>query len=314
MKLTSLKDIVDEYKNITILSHINPDADAIGTSLGIYSILKKYGKRVEVVNYSTDLPKHLDFLPNFSKIKHKIDYKESLIISCDCGSVDRLGFDLSDRVIVNIDHHQSNQNYGKYNFVDPLLSSSSQVAYGVMEGKFPVCSDAATCFYTAMLSDTRYFTTNNVNEDVFAFAIELLERGAEYGEVAFNLTQRRSLASLRVLGRILETLTLYFDATVASLIADQEMIDATGAKMSDMDGVVDYARSLATVEIGIFLVQDGAKVRVSLRSKKTNIIPIAEYFGGGGHINACGFTVESGNIEEILDKILDQIKILINKQ
>ncbi len=310
MRSQNLKEIIDRYRTVTILSHINPDADAIGTSLGIYSLLKACGKQVEIANFSSDLPHHLDFLPNFSRIKQKMDYTESLIIACDCGSIDRLGFDLDGRDIVNIDHHHTNQNYGTLNLVDPLLSASSHVAYAVMEEKFAFTEDAATCFYTALLSDTRYFTTGNVDEEVFAFAVELLARGADHKRVAFNLTQRRSLASLRILGKILDTLTLHFDATVASMKADQPMIDATGAKMSDMDGVVDYARSLATVEIGIFLVQEGPQIRVSLRSKKIDITPVAEYFGGGGHKNACGFTIQSGSIEEILDRILKKIEEL----
>ena len=308
--MQGLKAIIDRHRTVTILSHINPDADALGTSLGIYALLKVYGKQVEIVNYSTDLPQHLDFLPNFSKIKHKIDYAESLVIACDCGSIDRLGFDLNGREIINIDHHQTNQNYGTLNLVDPLLTASSHVAYNVLEDKFPVTAEVATCFYTALLSDTCYFTTNNVDEEVFAFAVELMARGADNKQVAFNLTQRRSLASLRMLGKVLDTITLHRDATVASMRAEQDMFTATGAKMSDIEGVVDYARSLVTVEIGILLVQQESYIKVSLRSKSLDISSLAKDFGGGGHTNACGFTIESGNIEEILDKILKKIELL----
>ena len=314
MQPQNLKTMIDRYRTVTILSHINPDADAIGTSLGIYALLKAYGKQVEVANYSTDLPLYLDFLPNFSKIKHKIDYVESLIIACDCGSIDRLGFDLQGREIINIDHHHTNQNYGALNLVDPLLTASAHVAYSAMEENFSISKEAATCFYTALLSDTRYFTTGNVDEETFAFAVELLACGADHQRVAFNMTQRRSLASLRILAKILDTLTLHCDATVASMWADQEMITSAGARMSDMDGIVDYARSLATVEIGILLVEEISQIRVSLRSKKRDISPIAEYFGGGGHKNASGFTIKSGNIEEILDKILKQIDLLNGKR
>ena len=314
MQPQNLKTMIDRHRTVTILSHINPDADAIGTSLGIYALLKAYGKQVEIVNYSTDMPLYLDFLPHFSKIKHKIDYAESLIIACDCGSIDRLGFDLQGREIINIDHHQTNQNYGTLNLVDPLLTASAHVAYSAMEENFPISKEAATCFYTALLSDTRYFTTGNVDEETFAFAVELLACGADHQRVAFNMTQRRSLASLRILAKILDTLTLHCNATVASMWADREMIAATGARMSDMDGVVDYARSLVTVEIGILLVEEESQIRVSLRSKKQDISSVAEYFGGGGHRNASGFTIKSGNIEEILDKILKQIDLLNRKR
>jgi len=310
----NFKSMIDRHRTITILPHINPDADAIGTALGIFALLKAYGKQIEIASYSTDVPLYLDFLPNFSKIKHKIDYAGSLIIACDCGSIDRLGFDVSGREIVNIDHHQTNQQYGVLNLVDPLLAASAHVAYRVMEMYFPITKEAATCFYTALLSDTRHFTTPQVNEEVFAFAVELIAHGADHQSVAFNMTQRRSLASLRILARILDTLTLHRDATVASLWADREMFAATGATMSDIEGVVDYARSLATVEIGILLVEEASQIRVSLRSKKRDISPVAEHFGGGGHKNACGFTAKAGNIEEILAKILKQIDLLTQKK
>ncbi|RLA76892.1 MAG: bifunctional oligoribonuclease/PAP phosphatase NrnA [Epsilonproteobacteria bacterium] len=313
MQSQDLKTIIDNYHSITILSHINPDADAIGTSLGIYTLLKAYNKRVEVVNHSTELPQYLDFLPNFSKIKHQIDYKESLIITCNCGSIDRTGFDLTDRVIINIDHHQTNQNYGTVNLVDPLCAASSQVAYILLGGDFPISKEVATCFYTALLSDTRYFTTSSVDEEVFAFAVELIAHGADHQSVTFNLTQRHSLASLRVLEKALETLTLHHSATVASMQVDQGMIVTTGARVSDLDGIVEYACSLTTVEIGIILVQHKSYIKVSLRSKNQDITPLAEYFGGGGHRNACGFTIAFGNIEEILDKILKQIELLNNQ-
>ena len=302
-----LKTLIDSHRSITVLSHINPDADAIGTSLGVYALLKTYGKQVEIANFSTDLPKHLDFLPFFSKIKSRMDFDESLIISCDCGSIDRLGFDLSGRNIINIDHHQTNRHYGTLNLVDAHMAASSQVAYHEMKAFFPVDSDAATCFYAALLSDTQYFTTGNVTEEVFAFAGELLGHGARHVEVASRLTRHRSLASIRILGKALETLRLHCHAKVASLWANRGMIEATGAKMSDMDGIVDYARSLATVEIGIFLVEQGDHIKVSLRSKHRDVSPIAVAFGGGGHRNASGFVSRSGKIEEILDKILEKI-------
>ncbi len=308
--MTELKELIDSHRTITILSHINPDADAIGTSLGIYTLLKAYGRQVEVANYSHDLPQYLDFLPNFSKIKRQMNYEESLVIVCDCGSLDRLGFDLSGRTIVNIDHHRTNQNYGILNIIDPDMSASSQVAYHLLKDQFDISSEMATCFYTALVSDTNYFTIESVDESTFSFAKELISLGADQKRVSFNLTQRRSLASMRILGRSLGSLELHRNATIASIKIDQDMIDATGAKMSDIDGIVEYARSLVTVEVGVLLVQYEKELRVSLRSKKEDVSVVAEYFGGGGHKNASGFTLEFGNIEEILDKILKKIDTL----
>jgi len=307
----SIKKMIDDAESISILSHINPDADALGTALGIYAILSEDKcKKVEVVNASTPLPIYLDFLPYYKKIKSHMNYKNSLIISCDCGSIDRLGFDLVGREILNIDHHQSNTEYGTINVVMSKYASSSQVAFELLKKFYYVNKDAATCFYTALLSDTRYFTTQTVNEKVFALAKSLVELGVKADEIACHLTQRRSLSSLRILERALNSLSLVSDAKIAILIITQEDIEATGAIMSDMDGIVDYAKSLVTVEIAILAIELEDEIRISLRSKKIDISEVAHAFGGGGHRVAAGFTLKKAELQESIDTILERINTL----
>jgi len=299
--------MIDSYRTITIVSHINPDADAIGTTLGIYALLREYGKRVEVVNYSKELPKYLDFLPNYSKIKREMSYDDSLIIACDCGSIDRLGFDLNDREIVNIDHHRTNSYYGSLNFVDEALCSASHKAYIEFSKEFDIGKDSATCFYAALLSDTQHFTTSNITQDTFNFAMELMRGGANHQEVSHNLTYRRSLASIRIMARALDTLELHHNAMISSIKIDNQMIEDTGAKMRDMVDIADIGRTISTVEVAIVLISQKDGIKVSLRSKSIDIAGIAQEFGGGGHAQACGFNVDITNLEEVLDKILKKL-------
>jgi len=300
---------IDAAESVTILTHLNPDADTLGTGLGIFALLRKHTKkRIEIVNGSTPLPYHLDFLPNFAKIKQKSDFEKSLIITCDCGSVDRLGFDISDREVLNIDHHRSNTLYGTVNVVVPEYASASQVAYRLLEHCYTITADSASCFYTALLSDTRYFMTDTVNEAVFETARSLVALGADPAEIATHFTQRRSLASLRILERALGSLRLYREGRFAVLHVTPDDIAATGATMPDMEGIVDYARSLAVVKIALFCVMlpDGT-VRGSLRSKGVDVSAIAALFGGGGHRVASGFTLKAKGVEEIVDTILAYI-------
>lgn len=307
----AVKKKIESAPSITILSHLNPDADTLGTALGIYALLSKDKRlKVEIVNASPVLPLYLDFLPNFKKIKHHIDYAESVIVSCDCGSVDRLGFDLEGRDIINIDHHQSNTRYGSINVVIPGYASASQVAFALFKALYPVKTDAATCFYTALLSDTRLFTTTSVNEEVFSVAQELVQAGALPDEIARHFTQRRPLSSLRILQRALSSLSLYHDAEIAALMVTKEDIKASGATVPDMEGVVDYARSLATVEIAIFAMELENGIRISLRSKKVDVSKVALAFGGGGHKVAAGFTLAQSGLQESIDTILKKIEEL----
>jgi len=310
-----VKDKIERAGSVTILSHLNPDADTLATALGIYALLSVDRRlKVEVVNASKELPLYLDFLPNFKKIKHQMDYADSLILSCDCGSIDRLGFDLKGRDIINIDHHQSNTNYGSINIVIPQYASASQVAFALFKALYPVKADAATCFYTALLSDTRFFTTSSVNEEVFTVAKELVQLGALPDEIARYFTQRRPLSSLRILERALSSLSLYHEAKIATLMVTKEDISASGASVPDMEGVVDYARSLATVEIAMFAMELEKGIRISLRSKKVDVSKVAMAFGGGGHKVAAGFTLEEKRpqcgLQESIDTILEKIEEL----
>jgi phosphoesterase RecJ-like protein len=306
-----VKAKIEQAQSITILSHLNPDTDTLGTALGIYALLtQKKDKRVEVVNASNALPTHLDFLPHFKRIKHKMDYSDSLIISCDCGSIDRLGFDLKGRDILNIDHHQSNTLYGSINVVISEYASASQVAFALFDKLYDVTADAATCFYAALLSDTRYFTTSSVNEEVFSVAKDLVNKGAIPENIAYNFTQRRPLSSVRILEKSLASLKLYEEAKVAALSVTKDEIIASGATIPDMEGIADYARSLVTVEIALFAMELDSGIRISLRSKKVDVSRVAMAFGGGGHKVAAGFTLQQCGLQESIDTILDKINEL----
>ena len=306
-----VKDKIENAHAISILSHVNPDADTLGTALGIYALLSQdKSKKVEVVNASTDLPRHLDFLPNFHKIKHQIDYADSLILTCDCGSLDRLGFDLAGRDIINIDHHHSNTRYGTINVIDASCASASQVAFALFREMYTINENSATCFYTALLSDTRYFTTTSMNEEVFNVARELVKAGAVPNEIAYHFTQRRPLSSLRILQKALDSLTLHHEASIATLMVTKKDMEETGATVPDMEGIVDYGRSLATVEVAVFAMEMRDGIRISLRSKKADVSKVAMAFGGGGHKVAAGFTLKQIGLQESIDTILSKIEEL----
>ncbi len=302
------KVLLEQFDKVSIVTHKNPDADTLGTALGIYEILKNEGKEVEVCNWEGILPNYLDFLPHFAKIKRQIDFDKSLIISCDSGSIDLLGFDLSSRVIVNIDHHKSNTNYGTLNIVNDKCASASQVAYEFFKDEFTISKDTATCFYVAMVTDTQNFTTLNVTNDVLKVASELLYLGVDIAEVNRNLTQRKSLSSLRVLSETLETLEFYEDAQVATLVTTQESFIRTGATAVDTVGIIDYGIALATVRIAIFIMELEHTLKVSMRSNSADISELAVSFGGGGHRLASGFSIDKMDIQELLNNINREIK------
>jgi len=306
-KAQELDKFLRKSSSVTVISHIHPDADAIGTSLGIYEWLKEQGKRTEVVNASEDIPRYLDFLPSFYRIKHKIDFDDSLIIACDSSSVDRLGFDMDGRNVVNIDHHPTNTDFGVLNIVYPDAVSSSEIAYRLLSSLGDISSRSAVAFYAALVSDTRNFTVGNVTRETFELAGEMIDKGVNVSNVTSQMHHRRSLASLRILGAAIDSLRFYRDARIAVMSITREDQQKYGARESDLDGIVDYARSLVTVQIAVLVVERRDEIKVSLRSKGANVSTIAEQFGGGGHKEAAGYEIKNKTIKECIQILLDAI-------
>ncbi|WP_456486060.1 DHH family phosphoesterase [Hydrogenimonas sp.] len=299
---------IEAARHITVVGHLNPDADAIGTALGLWWILKGLKKRVDVVFVSTPLPQVLSFLPGFGKIKHQIDPKSDLIIGVDCGSFDRLGIGrIEGSMLINIDHHRSNTFYGDINLVEPHFASASQTAFRLVGiAGWDVPKNGAVNFYTALVSDTGFFGYESVGPGVFDFAKTLLELGADAEWTARMLRENQPLSKLRLLPKVLETLTLYLGGRVAGLKVTLDMLKSSGASIGETEDMVNYARSLATVEVGFLIREepDGG-LKVSLRSKElVDVAQIAVKFGGGGHIRAAGFTVYGMEQDLLVDKLL----------
>jgi phosphoesterase RecJ-like protein len=306
----AVQELINRYERITVLTHLNPDADTIGTALGIYGILKKMGKQVEIANQGLNIPRHLDFLPNFSKLKKQMDYNDSLIVACDTGSIDRLGFDLSGREILNIDHHKSNTNFGTVNVINPLAVSASQVAYELFKNESVINKEVATCFYTALVADTQYFSSNNVSRETFKLASEMMSHGVDIYEVMSNIKQRRSLSSIRILASSLDTLLLNENGRLSIMCATREKMLEAGADIIDTVGIVDYGISLVTVQIAVVLTELENSIRISMRSKSIDVSQLAIGFGGGGHKNAAGFELENISKDVLLEMIKKEIKKL----
>ncbi len=303
----SFVELIDSSSSITVLSHINPDADAIGSSLALYTWLRDRGHRVEIANISTDIPRYLKFLPNYKKIKNKIDYTDSLIISCDCGSIDRLGFEVEDREIINIDHHETNTSFGRLNIVTTTAVSTTEVLFNLLHPLGGVTSDISTALYAGLISDSRNFTTSNMPTDIFLLANTLVELGAKPVSISNQMTNSRSLASIRVLSLALSSLELSSNGKLAIMTIDREDLEKSGAIYSDLDGVVDYAKSLHTVKIGFLLIEREDNIKVSIRSKNIDISSLASHFGGGGHRYAGGFSISDVSIAESKKLIIDEI-------
>lgn len=303
--------LIEQSHYITLISHINPDGDALGSSLSLFPILKDMGKKVTIVNVTSPLPIRYDFLPNFDRIKTEMPQKADLLISFDCGSFDRLGIERPDAPMINIDHHITNTHYGDINLVDEHLPSTSSVVLKLLhENGIPLRRDVATCIYTALVEDTGFFSYENVDAHTFEIASELIGAKADPSWIARNLKERNSLAKLRITAVTINKLQLVYQAMIGYATLTLDDFARTGALRSDSDDCVDLIRSLATVEVAILLIEEERGYKVSLRSKgKVDVSEIALAFGGGGHKRAAGFTVASKDTEQIIQNIITKVSL-----
>ncbi len=264
----------------------------------------------KVFNVSDDLPQNLNFIPRFEKITNQLPAFFDLAISVDCGTYKRLGFELDSSIpLINFDHHKSNEKFGIVNIVDPQKSSTSELIFDFFKHNgLYITKNSATALYVGIYDDTLAFSLGRCDETTFEKVNFLVECGASPSEIANKLLRRDSLAKYRIIPKVLDSLELYKEGEVASIIAKEEWFKQTGAHNRDCEDALDMIMSIAIVRIAIFVRVVNGVSRVSLRSKgQIDVSKIAGVFDGGGHFNAAGCTIESLDVKKVKEIILKEI-------
>ena len=307
-----LKELVSSSKKMVLVSHVEPDGDAIGSSLAFYLAMKKIGKKVKIFNKTEIIANKYDFLKGFDKITNKIPQNIDLMISFDCGSFKRIGIDRVDGCkLVNIDHHKSNEEFGDLNIINSDFASTSSVVYDILVFLgIEIDKDIAQAIYTALAEDTNFFSDSTTDERVFELAKNLVLAGAKPDIVGKNLLRRESLAKLRLESLFIDRIVLKKDAKVAIGGVDEDMLKSSGALRYDSAHLADILQSLATVKLSIFTLDmpDGV-VKFSLRSEDIDVSEIAKKFGGGGHHESAGFSTSYDKKDHYIKKILEGLDI-----
>ncbi|MDX1809810.1 MAG: bifunctional oligoribonuclease/PAP phosphatase NrnA [Sulfurospirillaceae bacterium] len=299
-----------DAEHILLVSHVNPDGDTLGCVLAMYDALKRSNKKVSLYNATKVLPKIYDFLPNINKIKDKPPARFDVVVSCDCGSFDRLKIDQGDYTLINIDHHKTSEYFGDMNLVNVSHSSAGLVVYDLLlKNGIKISKDCATCLYTAMAEDTGFFSYGNLNEFTFDAASKLVSLGASASFIAGSLKSRQSLAKVRLLAYILNNFELHFDAQIAFIYIDKEVLAQTGARRYDTKNIINILRDMATVKVAVMVLEEKhGGFKVSMRSKENvDISAVATKFGGGGHKNSAGFENKDDSFLDLKAMILKRI-------
>lgn len=303
-------DMIENSRYILIITHVNPDADSISSALALSNLFYENKIKHKVFNISADLPKNLDFIPKFDKMTDQLPKFYDLIISVDCGSKKRFGFEVDENIpLINFDHHASNDNFGDVNLVDPMKSSTAEIVYDFFRfNGLYITKNSATALYVGIYDDSLAFSLGRCDDLTFEKVNHLVEFGASPSDIANKLKRRDSLAKYRVLPRVLDSLELYREGEVATIYVEPKWLEETGAHTRDCDDALDMIMSMHIVKVAIFVRVVNNACRVSIRSKsKINVSKVASKFGGGGHINAAGFSIDSTNVDEVRKIVLKEV-------
>jgi phosphoesterase RecJ-like protein len=311
--------VVDALKaadEILIICHVNPDGDALGSLLGASLGLNKLGKKTYPTWTATppELPFGYRFLPGAASIVAPEDApKTATVLALDCGARDRLGELLEPHaeaaeVLINVDHHPGNEDFGHLNVVVTTASSTAELVAGLLEDAgVEFDRDIATCLYTGIFTDTGSFQYTNSTPATLRTAADLLEFGVPKTEIAQQVYETAPYGYLQLVARVLGRAILFKDQRFIYSWVTHDDLRETGVHIEETDKLIDLLRSTRDADVaGIFKEQGDGVFRASLRSKGTvSVGKIARERGGGGHELAAGFT--TSDVDKTVEEIVTEL-------
>ncbi len=312
---------ISQSSSFILMTHIRPDADALGSQLGLALGLEYLGKKVKTVIPSSVSPRYR-FMDQGKRVDRFIMSDESLsnyeaIIVVDTGTwnqIGEFGSYMRSRDIPKavIDHHRTQDDLGGIRFVDTSAEACGKLIYDALRYlNVPLTEQISSLLFAAIAMDTGWFRHSSTNESTFGIAKELVAAGANPNLLYDHLFEHNSQGRIKLIGRVIERLSFALNDRVAFLEVYLTDFPATGSVPSDSEDLIDYPRSIDGVEIAIlFIEQSSQTTKVSFRSRlNIDIDKIAEEFGGGGHRLAAGALINAP-IAETRKRVLQALEKL----
>ncbi|QCX53319.1 bifunctional oligoribonuclease/PAP phosphatase NrnA [Elizabethkingia sp. JS20170427COW] len=326
--LEEIKKLLHKDKNIVIVSHYNPDGDAIGSSLGLKHALRLLDIEATVI-VPNDFPKFLKWMPeakqiliaDFKRKKVSEAIKNADVIFClDFNTLSRIGF-LGDWIgkakatKILIDHHQMPDEFD-YVYSDTSLPATCQMVYHFLETlniATEISKESAECLYTGIMTDTGGFRFRSTSATTHRIIANLIEKGADPANISSNTWDNNSINRLQLMALVLGRIEVVRNGEVAILWLKREEMERFGFEKGATDGFVNYGLSIMGTKMSAFFMEDIQEdfIKISFRSKDNWDVNqfSRNYFNGGGHINAAG-----GRSELSIEDTLDRFKNLVEKE
>ncbi|MEI9917888.1 MAG: bifunctional oligoribonuclease/PAP phosphatase NrnA [Bacteroidota bacterium] len=324
--IPAFKTLLDQPQNVVIVTHFKPDADALGSSLGLAGFLKKKGHKVQVITPS-DYPEFLSWMPGNEEVLALDRKPETLkaasdrvnaatIVFClDFSSLSRIN-DLGNVVKnaaatkVLIDHHLEPEHFAQFEQWDTTSASTAGLVFELIEqlGEADkIDAGIAMCLYAGLMTDTGGFRHNNTHHREFLIAAKLVEIGADPHQIAKDVYDTNTLERLRLTGYVLsQKLNVLPEYHTAYMTLSQDELKQFGAQTGDTEGLVNYGLSIKGVKLSVLMYDRKEEIKLSFRSLEDfSVNEMArKYFEGGGHRNASGGTTKL-SLEQTLRKFLE---------
>lgn len=312
MTLDNILEEIKKAESVVILTHENPDGDAIGSVLAMYIALQGMGKQADMI--VPELPRTFSFLPCADKfLKQGKEEVYDLAIALDCATIKMLNgfanyFETA-KVKVSIDHHSTNTMFGDFNYINPDSPACTQILLTILDYfGVEIDKEIGSCLLTGIITDTGGFQYQNTTPETFEFAADLLKRGVHVSEIYKRVMNTKTKSSFELRRRALDRLELLAQGRIAYTYITKKDEQEVNAEPGDHEGIVEEGRSIEGVEVSIFLRETEKGFKASLRSNSyVNVSDACLLFGGGGHIRAAGCMI-SAPLEQAKERMISQIE------
>ena len=320
MSLSLIKDEILKAKRIGLSFHTSPDGDALGSTLALLNALRYIGKDAYIISRDVipDNFSYLSFSEEIDGETTKPDKDTDLVIVLDCGNVERISADLSEYkgILIDLDHHVSNENYGHINFVDTQAAATCELSYllikelGVnLKDNNSETNAIGSAVYTGLVTDTGSFRHSNVTKRTHNIASELIDAGIENSKIHSNLFDNKPFEKVKLMGTVLSNIELALDNKVAVLSIPKGMLESFNLPNVDTSDIISIGLGIKGVEVSLLLKEVEEGTKSSLRSKNdVDVRKVAEIFGGGGHIKAAGLMQKNTDLKCAKENLLKALK------
>ena len=319
MSLKKVLNVIKKNKKFIISAHVNLEGDALGSELALARLLRQKGKKVVVVVNADRPPEIYNFLPGINSIinaKQKVeDY--DVFIALDCCDERRLGkaskFIKKDKIVVNIDHHKSNNNFGDVNWVEANASSASEMVYQIFKKiNSKIDKGSALLLYVGIMTDTGSFRYSNTNEGTHRIAAELLRKNLSVNKIYQKIYEVNPLEDMKILTNLLSEFKTDEKKKIAWVKIKSGLMNKLDSRIDIADNIFGFLRSIKGIEASlIFKELNSGLTKINFRSRgKVDVAKFAKRFGGGGHHSASGCTVAKG-LKDAERLIINNLKKVI---